>query len=193
MQRTLDAREVFARRDPAAAGLAQASEAIALTCHAMAGRFRSGGRLFSFGNGGAATDAQHIAVEFVHPVIVGKPALPALALTGDVATLTGIGAGSGFDEIFAHQLQYFARPGDIALGISADGRCRNVLHALREARRLGLLTVALLGGDGGLMAEDADHAIVVRSDDPLVVKEVHVTAYHLLWELTHVFLERGIP
>ncbi|MBO2450791.1 SIS domain-containing protein [Actinomadura barringtoniae] len=193
MQRTLDAREVFARRDRPATGLAQDAEAIALACHAMAGRFREGGRLFSFGNGGAATDAQHIAVEFVHPVIVGKRALPALALTGDVATVTGLGQDAGLEAIFSHQLRYFARPGDIALGISADGRCPNVLEAVREARRLGLLTVALLGGDGGEIAPLTDHPIVVGSDDPLVIKEVHVTAYHLLWELTHVFLERGIP
>ncbi len=158
----------------------------------MAARFHRGGRLFTFGNGGAATDAQHIAVEFVHPVIVGKRALPALSLTGDVATLTGVGAMNGFDDVFAHQLRHFAGPGDIALGISPDGRCPGVVRALSTAGRLGLLTVALLGGDGGDIAAGtlADHIVIVPSDDPLVVKEVHVTAYHVLWELVHVFLER---
>jgi D-sedoheptulose 7-phosphate isomerase len=158
----------------------------------MATRFHRGGRLFTFGNGGAATDAQHIAVEFVHPVIVGKRALPALSLTGDVATLTGVGAVTGFDDIFAHQLRHFAGPDDIALGVSPDGRCGGVLRGLRTARDLGLLTVALLGGDGGDIARDgvADHVVVVPSDDPRVVKEVHVTAYHVLWELVHVFFEQ---
>jgi len=183
---------VFDRRDAPGRGLADSADVIARACHAMSERFHRGGRLFTFGNGGAATDAQHIAVEFVHPVIVGKRALPALSLTGDVATLTGVGASAGFADVFAHQLRHFAEPGDIALGISPDGRCADVLHGLRTARDLGLLTVALLGGDGGAVAEAgvADHQVVVASDDPRVVKEVHVTAYHVLWELVHVFLEQ---
>ncbi|TDC81013.1 SIS domain-containing protein [Actinomadura sp. 7K507] len=155
----------------------------------MAARFHRGGRLFTFGTGGAATDAQHVAVEFVHPVIVGKRALPALSLTGDVATLTGVGASTGFDEIFAHQLRCFGGPGDIALGISPDGRCGSVRRGLDSARDLGMLTVALAGGDGEALAGAAGHLVTVPSADPRVVKEVHVTAYHMLWELVHVFLE----
>ncbi|MDN3355734.1 SIS domain-containing protein [Actinomadura sp. DC4] len=182
--------EVFARRDVPGRGLADSADTIAEACHAMSERFHRGGRLFTFGNGGAATDAQHIAVEFVHPVIVGKRALPALSLTGDVATLTGVGAATGFAEVFAHQLRHFAEAGDIALGVSPDGRCADVLRGLRTAKDLGLLTVALLGGDGGDIAGVADHELIVPSADPRVVKEVHVTAYHVLWELVHVFLEQ---
>ncbi len=181
---------VFARREAPGRELADSADVIARACHAMAERFRAGGRLFTFGNGGAATDAQHIAVEFVHPVIVGKRALPALSLTGDVATLTGVGAATGLDAVFAHQLRHFAGPGDIALGVSPDGRCAGVRRGLMTARDQGLLTVALLGGDGGGIAGVADHELVVGSDDPRVVKEVHVTAYHVLWELVHVFLEQ---
>jgi D-sedoheptulose 7-phosphate isomerase len=186
------AARIFARREAPARELADSAEAIAATCHSMAVRFQRGGRLFTFGNGGAATDAQHIAVEFVHPVIVGKRALPALSLTGDVATLTGVGAAAGFDDVFAHQLHHLAQAGDIALGVSPDGRCRNVLRGFEAARESGLLTVALLGGDGGPIAAHPalDHALVVRSEDPRVVKEVHVTMYHVLWELVHVFFER---
>jgi D-sedoheptulose 7-phosphate isomerase len=189
---TDDIGAVFARRDDPGRGLAASADAIAKACHAMAERFNRGGRLFTFGNGGAATDAQHIAVEFVHPVIVGKRALPALSLTGDVATLTGVGAATGFAEVFAHQLRYFAAPDDIALGVSPLGRCDDVLAGLRTAKDLGLLTVALLGGDGGDIAAAgvAGHQVVVASGDPRVVKEVHVTAYHVLWELVHVFLEQ---
>jgi D-sedoheptulose 7-phosphate isomerase len=182
--------EVFRRRAEPAAALAESADGIAAACHAMAVRFHRGGRLFTFGNGAAATDAQHVAVEFVHPVIVGKRALPALSLTGDVATLTGVCAGAGFDDVFAHQVRCFGGPHDIAFGISPDGRCGNVLRGLRSARDLGMLTVALAGGDGGALAEAADHLVTVRSADPLIVKEVHVTAYHLLWELVHVFLEQ---
>ncbi|GAA0551711.1 D-sedoheptulose-7-phosphate isomerase [Actinomadura livida] len=182
--------EVFRRRAEPAAALAGEAGTIAAACHAMAARFHRGGRLFTFGTGGAATDAQHVAVEFVHPVIVGKRALPALSLTGDVATLTGVGAGAGFDEIFAHQLRCFGGPDDMALGISPDGRCGSVRRALATARDLGMLTVALAGGDGGELAGAADHLVTVPSADPRVVKEVHVTAYHVLWELVHVFLEQ---
>ncbi|QXJ24304.1 SIS domain-containing protein [Actinomadura graeca] len=183
---------VFGRRTGPGEALAGDAAAIAAACHAMAERFHRGGRLFTFGNGGAATDAQHVAVEFVHPVIVGKRALPALSLTGDVATLTGVGASAGFAEVFAHQLRCFGGPDDIALGITPDGRCGNVLRGLGGARALGMLTVALAGGDGGPLAggEVVDHLVVVPSGDPRVVKEVHVTAYHLLWEVVHVFLER---
>ncbi|MFR9775719.1 SIS domain-containing protein [Micromonospora sp. MS34] len=165
---------------------------IARACYEMAVRFHRGGKLIVFGNGGPATDAQHIVVEFVHPVIVGKRALPAISLTNDAATLTGISRTEGFDEVFAAQLRLLAAPDDIALGLSVDGNCANVRRGLVTARDLGLLTVALLGGDGGDIARDAvaDHAVVARSDDPCIVKEVHVTVYHVLWELVHVFFEQ---
>src|ERR1700716_2663802 len=110
-----------------------ASEAgrIAEVCWAMARRFHQRGRLLAFGNGAWATDAQHIAVEFVHPVIVGKRALPALALTNDSAALS---AGRGSDGVdFARQIAVLARPQDIAIGFSPDGHCANVLSALHAA------------------------------------------------------------
>ncbi len=185
-------RELVHRRVDPLRDLAEHAGDVARTCHAMAVRFHQGGKLVVFGNGGPSTDAQHIAVEFVHPVIVGKRALPAISLTSDVATLTGIAAREGYDETFAHQMKYLAEPEDIALGLSTDGRCGNVLRALETAHRRGMLTVALTGGDGGPIAASpaVDHALVARSDDPRVVKEVHVTTYHVLWELVHVFFEQ---
>jgi D-sedoheptulose 7-phosphate isomerase len=131
-------------------------------------------------------------VEFVHPVIVGKRALPAISLTADIATLTGVANRVGLAEVFAHQIRILAEPADIALGISTDGRCENVLRGLRTANEMGMLTIALAGGDGGPMAGDAgiDHLLLARSTDPRVIKEVHVTAYHVLWELVHVFFEQ---
>src|SRR5919199_1144381 len=113
----------FARRGEPGRLLTQDAATLAHARHDMAVRFHRGGKLLVFGNGGASTDAAHVAVEFVHPVIVGKRALPAMSLTGDVATLTGVGAATGLEEIFAHQLRHFAEAGDIALGISPDGRC----------------------------------------------------------------------
>src|SRR6266581_6742412 len=120
---------------------------IAEACWAMARRFHEGGRLLTFGNGAWATDAQHVSVEFVHPVIVGKRALPALALTNDSATLSGLMAGGEADMSFARQLRVLARPQDIAMGFYPHGNCSNVVTALEVAKALGLLTLGLTGGD----------------------------------------------
>ncbi len=163
---------------------------IAEACWAMARRFHQGGRLLAFGNGAWATDAQHVSVEFVHPVIVGKRALPALALTNDSATISGLMAGGDPDAPFARQLRALARPQDIALGFSPDGRTVNVLAALGVARQMGLLTLGLAGGDGGPLAQlDLDFAFVVPTQDQPVIQETHETLYHVLWELVHVFFE----
>jgi len=186
-----DVEALFERRAAAGGALGADAELVARACHDMARRFARGGKLVVFGSGAAATDAQHLAVEFVHPVIVGKRAFPALSLGADVATLTGVASRDGVTEVFARQLRLLADPDDIALGLSTDGRCELVCRGLQAARQRGLLTVALVGGDGGAIArlELADHVLVARSDDPRVVKEVHVTTYHVLWELVHVFFE----
>jgi D-sedoheptulose 7-phosphate isomerase len=183
---------LFQRREQPVREFGEQAGEVAAACYQMALRFHQGGKLVVFGIGGPSTDAQHVAVEFVHPVIVGKRALPAIALTADVATITGIAARSGMAGIFAHQLRYLAQPADIALGISADGNCASVLSGLLTARELGMLTIALVGGDGGAIAASpaVDHLLVTRSNDPRVVKEMHVTCYHVLWELVHVFFEQ---
>ena len=165
----------------------QEAEQIAQACWAMARRFHQGGRLLAFGNGAWATDAQHISVEFVHPVIVGKRALPALALTNDSATLSNIDTQ---EAIFVRQLRVLARPQDIAVGFSSDGNCANILAALDEARHIGLLTLGLGGGDGGKMKQAAlDFRFIVPTHDPMVIQETHETLYHVLWELVHIFFE----
>ncbi len=184
--------EAFTRRIGPGRALAGDAERVARACYDMAVRFHRGGKLVVFGNGGAATDGHHVAVEFIHPVIVGKRALPAMALTNDVATLTGVARTQGFDEVYAAQLELLADSRDIALGISPDGQCRNVLRGLEVAHGRGLLTVALTGGDGGEIARSpaVDHVLVAHSEEPQVVKEIHVTIYHILWELVHVFFEQ---
>lgn len=186
------AARLFSRRAGATQALADQAEAVAAACHAMAVRFHRGGKLIVFGAGGASTDAQHVAVEFVHPVIVGKRALPAISLTCDVATVSGIAEREGIGQIFAHQLRYLATVDDIALGISPDGNCASVLGGLAAARELGLLTIALAGAGGGQLAASglADHLLATSACDPRVVKEMHVTMYHVLWELVHVFFEQ---
>jgi D-sedoheptulose 7-phosphate isomerase len=183
--------QAFARRESAGRMLAEDSERVARVCQDMAVRFHRGGKLIVFGNGSAATDAAHIAVEFMHPAVVGKRALPALAVSNDAAAITGVAAREGFVEVFAHQVRHWAAPDDIALGISPDGRCPDVLRGLEAASALGLLTIALTGGNGRAMTRNPaiDHALIAHSTDPAVVKEVNVTVYHVLWELVHVFLE----
>ncbi len=166
------------------------AEKIAAACWAMARRFHQGGRLLAFGNGACATDAQHVSVEFVHPVIVGKRALPALALTNDSAALSSGMADGSSAHLFARQLKTLARARDIALGFSPDGNCQNVLQALAVARELGLLTLGFAGGDGGLFQQSQlDFCFVVPSRDQVAVQEMHETLYHVLWELVHVFFE----
>ena len=186
-----DAAELLQRR-AVASDVAGQADAVAAACHAMAVRFHQGGKLVVFGTGSASTDSQHVAVEFVHPVIVGKRALPAISLTTDVATVSGIAERRGIEDVFAHQLRYLAAPADIALGISPDGNCASVLGGLAAARERGLLTIALAGGGGGAIAagDAADHLLVTRSTDPRIVKELQVTMYHVLWELVHVFFEQ---
>jgi D-sedoheptulose 7-phosphate isomerase len=192
MTSQLTAGQLFELRSAPVRDLADQAGAVASACHAMAVRFHKGGKLVTFGTGGSSTDAQHVAVEFVHPVIVGKRALPAISLATDVATVTGVAAREGMAAIFAHQIRYLAEPADIALGISADGNCPSVLAGLEAARAGGLLTIALAGGDGGAIAASpaVDHLLVARSADPRIVKEAQVTTYHVLWELVHVFFEQ---
>lgn len=184
-------RAAFERRLMPVRGIADQAMSVAMACRDMAERFQAGGRLLVFGTGASATDAEHIAVEFVHPVIVGKRALPALSLASDAATMSGIAADCGTEEIFSHQIATLGRSGDIALGLTADGDEPAICRALESARSADLLVIALVGGDGGRIADThlADHVMSVGSTDPLVVKEAHVTLYHLLWELVHVFFD----
>lgn len=170
------------------------ADRVARTCLEMARRFHRGGRLLVFGTGGCATDAQHVSVEFVHPVIVGKRALPAIALTNDIAAVTGISRKHGTQDSFAQELRLLARPHDIAMGISSDGTDESVIAGLRIARERTLLTVGLSGGDGGELASmELDFCFTVPSEDPIVVQEVQETLYHVLWELVHVYFEhRGL-
>ncbi|MEA2485565.1 MAG: D-sedoheptulose 7-phosphate isomerase [Actinomycetota bacterium] len=161
---------------------------IAELCHSMARRFIRGGRLLAFGAGAAATDAQHVSVEFVHPVIVGKRALPALALPNDVPSVLGFASTDPVSS-FARQLQVIGHEGDIALGMvhgPRDPGGRAAAAGLEEATARGMLTISLAGAGEGSPAE---HVFTVDCDDTFVVQEVHETLYHVLWELVHVFFE----
>jgi D-sedoheptulose 7-phosphate isomerase len=155
---------------------------------AMAARFSSGGRLYVMGNGGSATDAQHISVEFFHPIVEKRKPLPAIALTADQALLTAISNDRDFAKVFADQLRVLARPGDMALAVSTSGKSPNLVQALETARELGLLTVAFTGKDGGRLPDLAEYCFVVPSFSIHRIQETHVTLYHIVWDLVHVAL-----
>src|SRR6266566_7065089 len=163
---------LFEQRVPPVQDLAAQAGSVAAACHSMALRFHRGGKLVVFGTGPASADAQHVAVEFVHPVIVGKRALPAISLTSDAATVTGVAASEGLANVFAHQLRYLAEQSDIAFGISPDGNCPSVLGGMRAASEAGMLTIALAGGRGGALgtSQHVDYLITAASADPRIVK-----------------------
>jgi D-sedoheptulose 7-phosphate isomerase len=175
-------REIMALRQRVAA---QDAQRLAACATAMAKRFAAGGRLLAFGNGGSSTDAQDLTRLFMWPGPT-RAALPALALTNDVAAVTALTNDVGFDVAFARQIGAFGRPGDIVVGLSTSGNSTNLLHAFDQAKRTGMLTVGLAGYDGGKMAGLAtiDHLFVVPSPSVHRVQEAQTTIYHVLWELT---------
>ena len=147
-----------------------------------------GGRVLSFGNGGSATDAQHLAGELVGRFLKERRALAGLALTADTAILTCLGNDYGFDTVFVRQVEAHGRAGDVAVGITTSGASANVTRALVRARELGLGTIALTGKDGGETGRVVDVHLNVPSDSTPRVQEVHRTILHVLCEL----IERGL-
>jgi D-sedoheptulose 7-phosphate isomerase len=176
---------------------AEHGAAVVRAAQAIAQVYRRGGRMLTMGNGGSACDAAHFAVEFCHPVTVGRPALAARDLSADAAMLTAVGNDVGFEHIFVRQLIANARAVDGVIGFSTSGNSTNLLRAFLKAREMGLSTIALVGGDGGRMAQsnDIDHCLVVASASIHRVQEVHVAIYHILWDLVHTLLadDRGHP
>ena len=171
------------------------AERVVAMAHAMAAIYQRGGRLFSMGNGGSSCDAAHIAVEFLHPITAGRPALAAVNLVADTAMLTAVGNDVGIDHIFLRQVIAQARRGDGLIGVSTSGNSPNLLSAFATAKQMGVVTLGLSGHDGGAMATSAklDHCLVVESDSVHRIQETHVAIYHILWDLVHTLLadERG--
>ncbi len=155
---------------------------------AMVASFQQGGRLYVMGNGGGATDAQHVAVEFCHPILEKRRPLPAVALTTDNALLTAISNDRDFAKVFGDQLRLLARPGDMAMALSTSGQSPNLVHGLEVARELGALTIAFTGKDGGRLVALADHGFIVPSFSIHRIQETHVALYHVVWDLVHVAL-----
>lgn len=157
---------------------------------AMAQAFAGGAMLLAFGNGGSATDAQDLVADLSNPPFSGCRALPAISLTNDIAVVTAVGNDVGFDNIFARQVIAFGRPGDIAFGISTSGNSGNVMSALEQAKKQGLITVGLAGYDGGKMAHSpaVDYCVTAVSDYIPRIQEAQATAYHAMLDVVWAVL-----
>jgi D-sedoheptulose 7-phosphate isomerase len=146
----------------------------------------AGGRTLIFGNGGSASDAQHMASEFVNRFQKERQAIAAIALTADSSIVTSIGNDYGFERVFARQIEALGRPGDVALAISTSGGSSNVVQGLETARRQGLTTIALTGRDGGEVGQKADIHVNVPAGSTARVQEVHRTLIHAICELVEI-------
>ncbi len=170
------------------------AQAIVSTAGAIAQVYRNGGRLYTMGNGGSSCDAAHVAVEFLHPVTAGRPALTAVDLTADRTMLTAVANDVGFANVFVRQIIAQGRAGDGLIGLSTSGGSENLVKAFRKAREMGLVTIGLTGMSGGEMATmGLDHCLVVASGSIHRIQECHVLIYHMLWDLVHTLLadDRG--
>jgi len=149
---------------------------------------KAGNKILIFGNGGSAADAQHIAAEFVNRFIIERPPLPAVALTTDTSVITSVGNDYDFSEIFSKQIRALGQPGDVAWGISTSGNSPNVMKGLETAKKMGLITLAFTGGDGGSIGQIADLLLNVSSNSTARVQEAHITASHAICELVDIKL-----
>ena len=149
---------------------------------------RAGGRVFFFGNGGSAAEAQHLAAELSGRFMIDRPAYAGLALTVDTSALTAIANDYGYEHVFARQLEGLARPGDVAVGMSTSGESANVVRGLRTARTKGATTIAFSGNGGGAVARESDIAFVGPAGPSWKVQEVHLALGHILCELVEAAL-----
>ncbi len=164
--------------------LPQLLEVIRLISHT----FEAGNKLFFFGNGGSAADAQHLAAEFVNRYVMDRPPLPALALTTDTSILTSVSNDLAFQEIFSKQLRALGKEGDVAIGISTSGTSPNVVKAFEVAKEMGMKTVALTGNDGGIISKMVDFSLIVPSNSTPRIQEAHILIGHILCEMVEHYL-----
>ena len=147
---------------------------------------QSEGKIVLFGNGGSAADAQHIAAELVGRYKMDRKGLPAIALTTDTSALTAIANDFGYENIFARQLEAHLNKNDLVIGISTSGNSKNVINALDYANELGVKTIGLSGGDGGVMNEICSHNLVVPSFDTPRIQEMHIFIGHTICHLVDI-------
>ena len=141
------------------------------------------GKIILFCNGGSAADSQHIAAEFVGMFKRERAGLAAISLTTDTSILTSLANDYGYEVVFSRQIEALAQKNDLAVAISTSGKAKNVLSGLRQAKKMGLKTIALTGGDGGELAKLADISLIVPSSVTARIQEVHITVGHIICEL----------
>ena len=169
------------------------SDALVTIAELTAEAMQSGHKLLIAGNGGSAADAQHLVAEFVVRLTDTRPALRAIALTTDSSILTACGNDFGFDAIFARQIEALGQPGDIFLGISTSGNSPNILKALEQARKVGIITVGFSGSGGGKMRDLCDYNIVIPSSVTMNIQESHLALEHILCMLVECFYFKPTP
>ena len=173
---------------------AKNGQAVVDAAGALAEVYRRDGRLYSMGNGGSSCDAAHVAVEFLHPITAGRPALTAVDLTADRTMITAVANDVGYQHVFVRQVIAQARRGDGLIGLSTSGNSDNLVKAFVKAKEMGVTTVGLAGMSGGEMSKiGLDHCLVVETDSIHRIQECHVAIYHILWDLVHTLLadDRG--
>ncbi len=168
-----------------AAGDAEFGTAVLAVAQAVEKSLRAGGKVMLAGNGGSASDAQHIAGEFLSRLRFDRHPLPALALTTDSSVLTAIGNDYGYEQVFERQLRGLGRKGDVFIAMSTSGKSPNVLAALRAARPMGVTTIGFTGSAPGaaLMRSLCDIVLAAPSDDTPLIQQIHITAAHAICEI----------
>jgi D-sedoheptulose 7-phosphate isomerase len=182
--------------------LAESADVKIATAHSCAGAIenaaeivsvtlRNGGKVLLCGNGGSASDCQHIAAELVGRFRTDRRGLPALALTADTSVLTSVGNDLGFEKVFSRQVEASGRAGDVLIGVSTSARSKNVIEAMILAREIGLSTIAFVGLRDGPVVRQADVVIKVPSSETPRIQEAHITIGHIICELIENSLSRG--
>ena len=145
--------------------------------------YKKGGKVVLCGNGGSAADAQHLAGELVGRFKLERQAMPAIALTTDTSILTALANDYGYETVFSRQVEALVNENDVVIAISTSGNSPNVIAAIETAKRKGAKTIGLTGASGGRLAEAAQLALEVPSDDPPRIQEAHITIGHIVCEL----------
>jgi len=152
---------------------------------------KSGNKILIFGNGGSASDSQHMASEFVNRLKIDRSPLPAISLTTDTSIITSIGNDYSFSEIFSRQVRAIGKPGDIAFGITTSGNSINIIKAFEEAKKIGLFTVCLTGNNGGKINDISDLSLIVSSNNTQRIQETHIMIIHIICELVEKYFSEG--
>mgnify|MGYP006178735609 FL=1 len=148
--------------------------------------FSTQNKIVIFGNGGSAADAQHIVAEFIGRFQKERKSLPAIALTTDSSIITSLSNDYSYDIVFSRQCESLVSKGDIVLGISTSGNSKNVEEGIKTAKKMGAITIGLLGGDGGTIKDVVDIPIVVQSTNTARIQEVHRVIYHIICGIVEI-------